>query len=67
MLATIFFTKGTTSCVGKYTFADCFNLEDEDPDYEEDVARYCAGIYRSVDGGSSWVLLDGVSGTKLKI
>ena len=48
--------------VGKYTFADCFNLEDEDPDYEEDVARYCAGIYRSVDGGSSWVLLDGVSG-----
>ena len=48
--------------VGRYTFADCFNLEDEDPDYEENVARYCAGIYRSVDGGSSWDLLDGVSG-----
>ena len=44
--------------VGNFMFEDCWNLEPGDPNVKEESKKYCAGIYKSVDGGSSWILLD---------
>ncbi len=40
--------------VGRYTFSDCSDVDNDDPDYEESVSKYCPGIYKSTDGGESW-------------
>ncbi len=48
--------------IGLYTFSDCSNVDNDDPDYEESVSKYCPGIYKSTDGGESWKLLEEVTG-----
>ena len=48
--------------IGLYTFSDCSDVDNDDPDYEESVSKYCPGIYKSIDGGESWKLLKGVTG-----
>ena len=48
--------------IGLYTFSDCSDVDNDDPDYEESVSKYCAGIYKSTDGGESWKLLEEVTG-----
>jgi len=48
--------------IGLYTFSDCSDVDNDDPDYEESVSKYCPGIYKSTDGGESWKLLDEVTG-----
>ncbi len=48
--------------IGLYTFSDCSNVDNDDPDYEENVSKYCPGIYKSTDGGESWKLLEEVTG-----
>ena len=32
--------------VGRYTFSDCSDVDNDDPDYEESVSKYCPGIYK---------------------
>ena len=48
--------------IGLYTFSDCSDVDNDDPDYEESVSKYCPGIYKSTDGGESWKLLEEVTG-----
>ena len=48
--------------IGLYTFSDCSDVDNDDPDYEESVSNYCPGIYKSTDGGKSWKLLEEVTG-----
>ncbi|MDA9737880.1 hypothetical protein N9U61_03970 [Acidimicrobiaceae bacterium] len=48
--------------IGLYTFSDCSEVDNDDPDYEESVSKYCPGIYKSTDGGESWKLLEEVTG-----
>ena len=48
--------------IGLYTFSDCSDVDNDDPDYEESVSKYCPGIYKSTDGGENWKLLDEVTG-----
>ena len=48
--------------IGLYTFSDCSDVDNDDPDYEESVSKYCPGIYKSTDGGENWKLLDDVTG-----
>ena len=48
--------------IGLYTFSDCSDVDNDDPDYEESVSEYCPGIYKSTDGGESWKLLEEVTG-----
>ena len=48
--------------IGLYTFSDCSDVDNDDPDYEESVSKYCPGIYKSTDGGKSWKLLEEVTG-----
>ncbi len=48
--------------IGLYTFSDCSDVDNDDPDYEESVSNYCPGIYKSTDGGKSWKLLEKVTG-----
>ena len=48
--------------IGIYTFSDCSDVDNDDPDYEESVSKYCPGIYKSTDGGESWKLLEEVTG-----
>jgi len=48
--------------IGLYTFSDCSDVDNDDPDYEESVSKYCPGIYKSTDGGESWKLLKEVTG-----
>ena len=43
--------------IGLYTFSDCSDVDNDDPDYEESVSKYCPGIYKSTDRGQSWKLL----------
>ena len=44
------------------TFSDCSDVDNDDPDYEESVSKYCPGIYKSTDGGENWKLLEEVTG-----
>ena len=44
--------------IGIYTFSDCSDVDNDDPDYEESVSKYCPGVYKSTDGGESWKLLE---------
>ena len=48
--------------IGLYTFSDCSDVDNDDPNYEESVSKYCPGIYKSTDGGESWKLLEEVTG-----
>ncbi len=48
--------------IGIYTFSDCSDVDNDDPDYEESVSKYCPGVYKSTDGGENWKLLDEVTG-----
>ncbi len=48
--------------VGRYTFSDCSDVDNDDPDYEESVSKYCPGVYKSTDGGESWKLLEEATG-----
>jgi len=48
--------------IGLYTFSDCSDVDNDDPDYEESVSKYCPGIYKSTDGGKKWKLLEEVTG-----
>ena len=48
--------------IGIYTFSDCSDVDNDDPDYEESVSKYCPGIYKSTDGGESWKLLEEATG-----
>ncbi len=48
--------------IGLYTFSDCSDVDNDDPDYKESVSNYCPGIYKSTDGGKSWKLLEEVTG-----
>ena len=47
--------------IGLYTFSDCSDVDNDDPDYEESVSKYCPGN-KSTDGGENWKLLDDVTG-----
>ena len=48
--------------IGLYTFSDCSNVDNDDPDYEESVSKYCPGVYKSTDGGENWKLLEEATG-----
>ncbi len=48
--------------IGLYTFSDCSDVDNDDPDYEESVSKYCPGVYKSTDGGESWKLLEEATG-----
>ena len=48
--------------IGIYTFSDCSSVDNDDPDYEETVSKYCPGIYKSTNGGENWELLEEVTG-----
>jgi len=48
--------------VGRYTFSDCSDVDNDDPDYEESVSKYCPGVYKSTDGGENWKLLEEATG-----
>ena len=48
--------------IGLYTFSDCSDVDNDDPDYEESVSKYCPGVYKSTDGGENWKLLDEATG-----
>ncbi|MDA9728607.1 hypothetical protein N9U46_01455, partial [Acidimicrobiaceae bacterium] len=48
--------------IGIYTFSDCSNVDNDDPDYEESVSKYCPGVYKSTDGGENWKLLEEATG-----
>ena len=48
--------------IGIYTFSDCSDVDNDDPDYEESVSKYCPGVYKSTDGGENWKLLEEATG-----
>jgi photosystem II stability/assembly factor-like uncharacterized protein len=48
--------------IGLYTFSDCSDVDNDDPDYEESVSKYCPGVYKSTDGGENWKLLEEATG-----
>ena len=48
--------------IGIYTFSNCSSVDNDDPDYEESVSKYCPGIYKSTNGGENWELLEEVTG-----
>ena len=48
--------------IGLYTFSDCSDVDNDDPDYEESVSKYCPGVYKSTDGGENWKLLEETTG-----
>ena len=48
--------------IGIYTFSDCSDVDNDDPDYEESVSKYCPGVYKSTHGGENWKLLEEATG-----